>query len=315
MRMPMIAVVGSINLDLVVPVPHHPVPGETVLGGELAEHPGGKGANQAVAAARLGAQVAMVGRVGDDAAGTVLRAALEREGVDVTWVQSEPEFRTGRALIAVDRATGENSIIVSPGANTTLAPEHCAASGTVLRDADVTLLQQEIPAATVEAAARLAGGTVLLNPAPARSTLTMSTTAGRDGLRDLLDMVDILVPNRAELAALVGHDLHDLHAVADAARTLRGPSAVVVTLGADGALLCEEGAVLLVPALAVTPVDTTAAGDAYCGALACAVAEGLPLHEAVRNANAAAALATTRPGAQPSLPTRTEVEKLLGHDF
>lgn len=307
--MPKIAVVGSINLDLVVPVPHHPVPGETVLGGELAEHPGGKGANQAVAAARLGAQVAMVGRVGDDEAGSVLRAALQREGVDVRWVLAEQGFRTGRALIAVDRASGENSIIVSPGANTALAPEHCAASGTVLRDADVTLLQQEIPAATVEAAARLAGGTVLLNPAPARSTLT------RESLRDLLDMVDILVPNRAELAAMVGHDLHDLHAVADAARTLRGPSAVVVTLGADGALLCEEGAVLLVPALAVTPVDTTAAGDAYCGALACAVAEGLPLHEAVRNANATAALATTRPGAQPSLPTRAEVEKLLGHDF
>ncbi|MFC1441735.1 ribokinase [Streptacidiphilus sp. N1-10] len=307
--MPKIAVVGSINLDLVVPVPHHPVPGETVLGGELAEHPGGKGANQAVAAARLGAQVAMVGRVGDDEAGSVLRAALQREGVDVRWVLAEPGFRTGRALIAVDRASGENSIIVSPGANTALAPEHCAASGTVLRDADVTLLQQEIPAATVEAAARLAGGTVLLNPAPARSTMT------RESLRDLLDMVDILVPNRAELAAMVGHELHDLHAVADAARTLRGPSAVVVTLGADGALLCEEGAVLLVPALAVTPVDTTAAGDAYCGALACAVAEGLPLHEAVRNANATAALATTRPGAQPSLPTRAEVEKLLGHDF
>ena len=307
--MPKIAVVGSINLDLVVPVPHHPVPGETVLGGELAEHPGGKGANQAVAAARLGAQVAMVGRVGDDEAGSVLRAALQREGVDVRWVLAEQGFRTGRALIAVDRASGENSIIVSPGANTALAPEHCAASGMVLRDADVTLLQQEIPAATVEAAARLAGGTVLLNPAPARSTLT------RESLRDLLDMVDILVPNRAELAAMVGHDLHDLHAVADAARTLRGPSAVVVTLGADGALLCEEGAVLLVPALAVTPVDTTAAGDAYCGALACAVAEGLPLHEAVRNANATAALATTRPGAQPSLPTRAEVEKLLGHDF
>ncbi|MFC1402399.1 MULTISPECIES: ribokinase [Streptacidiphilus] len=307
--MPKIAVVGSINLDLVVPVPHHPVPGETVLGGELAEHPGGKGANQAVAAARLGAQVAMVGRVGDDEAGSVLRAALQREGVDVRWVLAESGFRTGRALIAVDRASGENSIIVSPGANTALAPEHCAASGTVLRDADVTLLQQEIPAATVEAAARLAGGTVLLNPAPARSTMT------RESLRDLLDMVDILVPNRAELAAMVGHELHDLHAVADAARTLRGPSAVVVTLGADGALLCEEGAVLLVPALAVTPVDTTAAGDAYCGALACAVAEGLPLHEAVRNANATAALATTRPGAQPSLPTRAEVEKLLGHDF
>ncbi|MEY9962991.1 ribokinase [Streptacidiphilus sp. MAP12-16] len=302
--MPMIAVVGSINLDLVVPVPHHPVPGETVLGGDLAEHPGGKGANQAVAAARLGAQVAMVGRVGMDQAGTALRAVLEREGVDVRWVLAEAGVSTGRALIAVDRMTGENSIIVSPGANSALFPEHCAASGAVLRDASVTLLQQEIPAATVEAAARLAGGTVLLNPAPAR-----------DLPAELLDMVDVLVPNRTELAALVGHPLPDLHAVADAARQLRGPAAVVVTLGRDGALLCEEGAVLLVPALEVTPVDTTAAGDAFCGALAYAIAGGSPLHEAVRRANASAALATTLPGAQPSLPTRAEVEKLLGHDF
>ncbi len=308
--MPMIAVVGSINLDLVVPVPHHPVPGETVLGGELAEHPGGKGANQAVAAARLGAQVAMVGRVGADADGVRLRAALEREGVNVRWVLAEQGSRTGRALIAVDRETGENTIVVSPGANTALAPEHCAASGTVLRDASVTVLQQEVPAATVETAARLAGGTVLLNPAPARGN-----QSERSDLRDLLDMVDILVPNRTELAALTGHSLPDLHAVAEAALSLRGPSAVVVTLGEDGALLCEEGAVLLVPAFDVLPVDTTAAGDAFCGALATALAEDRPLHEAVRHANAAAALATTLPGAQPSLPTRSEVEKLLGHSF
>ncbi|MFC1415196.1 ribokinase [Streptacidiphilus cavernicola] len=308
--MPMIAVVGSINLDLVVPVPHHPLPGETVLGGELAEHPGGKGANQAVAAARLGAQVAMVGRVGADADGVRLRAALEREGVNVRWVLAEQGARTGRALIAVDRETGENTIVVSPGANTALAPEHCAASGTVLRDASVTLLQQEVPAATVETAARLAGGTVLLNPAPARED-----QAARADLRDLLDMVDVLVPNRTELAALTGRQLPDLHAVAEAALSLRGPSAVVVTLGEDGALLCEEGAVLLVPAFDVLPVDTTAAGDAFCGALACALAESRPLHEAVRHANAAAALATTLPGAQPSLPTRDEVEKLLGHSF
>jgi ribokinase len=308
--MPKIAVVGSINLDLVVPVPRHPVPGETVLGGELAEHPGGKGANQAVAAARLGAQVAMVGRVGADPDGVRLRAALEREGVSIRWVLVEPGARTGRALVAVDRETGENTIIVSPGANTALASEHCAASGAVLRDASVTLLQQEVPAATVEAAARLSGGTVLLNPAPARDN-----QAARADLRDLLDMVDILVPNRTELAALTGRPLPDLHAVAEAALSLRGPSAVVVTLGGDGALLCEEGAVLVVPAFDVLPVDTTAAGDAFCGALACAIAEGRALHEAVRHANAAAALATTLPGAQPSLPTRSEVEKLLGHSF
>ena len=302
--MPMIAVVGSINLDLVVPVPHHPRPGETVLGGELTEYPGGKGANQAVAAARLGTQVAMVGMVGADRAGERLRAMLEREGVGVDRVLLAPGAASGRALIAVDERTGENSIIVSPGANSALAAEHCAAAGALLRDANVTLLQQEVPVATVEAAARLAAGTVLLNPAPARELSPA-----------LLEMIDVLVPNRQELAALVGHPLPDLHAVADAARTLRGPAAVVVTLGADGALLCEEGAVLVVPPLPVTVVDTTAAGDAFCGALACSLAEGRPLHEAVRRANAAAALAATRHGAQPSLPTRDEVEQLLGERF
>jgi len=304
--MPMIAVVGSVNLDLVVPVPHHPRPGETVLGGALAEHPGGKGANQAVAAARLGAQVAMVAMVGADPVGERLRKALELEGVDVERVLLEQEhgLASGQALIAVDNGSGENSIIVSPGANSALGPEHCAAAGALLRDASVTLLQQEIPGETVEAAARLAAGLVLLNPAPARPLSAA-----------LLEMVDVLLPNREELAALVGEPLPDLHAVADAARTLRGPAAVVVTLGADGALLCEEGAIHLVPALPVTPVDTTAAGDAFCGALAVALAEGRPLHEAVRRANAAAALATTRPGAQPSLPTRAEVERLLTHPF
>jgi ribokinase len=302
--MPMIAVVGSINLDLVVPVPHHPRPGETVLGGALAQYPGGKGGNQAVAAARLGAQVAMVAMVGADAAGRRLRSALEQEGVDVERVLLDETQASGQALIAVDSATGENSIIVSPGANSALAPEHCAAAGALLRDASVTLLQQEVPEETVEAAARLAAGTVLLNPAPARPLSPA-----------VLEMVDVLVPNREELAVLAGTPLPDLHAVADAARTLRGPAAVLVTLGGDGALLCEQGSVHLVPPLPVTPLDTTAAGDAFCAALAVALAEGRPLHEAARRANAAAALTTTRPGAQPSLPTRAEVEKLLAHAF
>jgi ribokinase len=299
--MPKIAVVGSINLDLVVPVPKHPRPGETVLGGDLAEHPGGKGANQAVAAARLGASVAMLGRVGADDAGARLRRVLDLEGVDTTRVLPVDGLPTGRARVAVDHTTGENSIIVSPGANTALSPEHCASEGALLRDATVTLLQQEVPAETVAAAARLAGGTVLLNPAPARE-LSL----------DLLHMVDLLVPNREELATLVGHPLPDLHAVADAARQLRGPAAVVVTLGAEGALLCEDGAVAFVPPHPVTPLDTTAAGDAFCGALACALVDGHGLHEAVRRANVAAALSTTLPGAQPSLPTRSEVAHVLG---
>jgi len=318
----MIAVVGSLNLDLVVPVPHHPVPGETVLGGTIARHPGGKGGNQAVAAARLsggggateagagadgagpaGARrrpVTMIARVGQDAEGALLRAALAAESVDIGRVLPTAGAVTGQAMITVERGSGENAIVVSPGANELLAAEDCAAAGTVLRDARVTLLQQEVPPETVDAAARLAGGTVVLNPAPARPLG-----------EDLLHMVDVLVPNRAELEALVGAELPDQHAVADAARRLRGPASVVVTLGAEGALLVEDGAVLYVPPTPVRAVDTTAAGDAFCGALAVALDEGQALHEAVRMACAAGALAATRPGAQPSLPTREEVERLL----
>ncbi|WP_042372049.1 PfkB family carbohydrate kinase, partial [Streptacidiphilus neutrinimicus] len=233
--------------------------------------------------------------------GARLRRVLDLEGVDTTRVLPVEGLPTGRALIAVDHTTGENSIIVSPGANTALSPEHCASEGVLLRDATVTLLQHEVPPETVAAAARLAGGTVLLNPAPARELAL-----------DLLHMVDILVPNREELASLVGHDLPDLHAVADAARQLRGPAAVVVTLGREGALLCEDGAVAFVPPHPVTPLDTTAAGDAFCGALACGLIDGHGLHEAVRRANVAAALSTTLAGAQPSLPTRSEVAHALG---
>ena len=298
----MIAVVGSLNLDLVVPVPRHPVPGQTVLGGDLAQHCGGKGGNQAVAVARLGRPVAMVGRVGADDAGRVLMDALAAQGVDTGRVLRTPDVPSGRALIAVDPAA-ENTIIVSPGANARLSPADCEAARGTLAAAKVTVLQQEVPHEANEAAARLAGGLVLVNPAPVRA-----------GGNPLPSRADVLLPNRSELAALLGlapDALTEAEDVARAARGLRGAGAVLVTLGADGALLVEGGHSVLIRPFRVAAVDTTAAGDCFCGALACALADGETLEKAARFAAAAAALSTTRPGAQPSLPTRDEVEEFL----
>ncbi|WP_073945969.1 ribokinase [Streptomyces kebangsaanensis] len=295
----MIAVVGSLNLDLVTPVPRHPVPGETVLGGDIAEHPGGKGANQAVAAARLGGQVAMIGRVGEDDAADVMAAAVRAEGVDTAHLLRTPGVPTGRALIAVDPA-GENSIIVSPGANFRLTAADCRSAAEVLGRAKVTVLQQEVPDEANHAAAELAGGIVVHNPAPA--------VAGAVPPR----RVDVLVPNRTELAALAGTSVpRTIDEVVAAAGKLSGAGAVVVTLGGDGVLLVEGTARLHIPAFTVEPVDTTAAGDCFCGALAVALAEGHTLEQAARWACAAAALSTTRAGAQPSLPRRDEVEAFL----
>ncbi|MFD6426248.1 ribokinase [Streptomyces sp. NPDC060198] len=294
-----IAVVGSLNLDLVAPVPRHPVPGETVLGGDIAQHPGGKGANQAVAVARLGAEVSFVGRVGDDDAGQVMTGAVGGQGVDITHVRTTAGTATGRAMIAVSPA-GENTIIVSPGANSRLGAADCEAAADVLHRAAVTVLQQEVPDEANHAAARLAGGTVLYNPAP----VTPGTTPP--------PYVDLLVPNRTELAALTGTAVpRTTDEVVAAARRLRGAGAVVVTLGGDGVLLLEGTAHLHLPAFRVDPKDTTAAGDCFCGALAVGLSEGRSLAEAARWASAAAALSTTRAGAQSSLPVRDEVEEFL----
>lgn len=295
----MIAVVGSLNLDLVAPVPHHPVPGETVLGGDIAQHPGGKGANQAVAAARLGAEVAFVGRVGDDDAADILVDAARDHGVDTTHILRTPQVPTGRALIAVN-PSGENSIIVSPGANSRLTAADCEAAAQRLADAKVTVLQQEVPDAANHAAARLAGGLVLYNPAPAVEGAVPPP------------QVDLLVPNRTELAALTGTpEAETVEEITAAARKLTGAGAVVVTLGGDGVLLLEGTARLHIPAFPVTPTDTTGAGDSFCGALAVALAEGRTLEQAARWACAAAAISTTRTGAQPSSAGRDEVDAFL----
>jgi len=296
---PNVVVLGSANLDIVVPVPHHPATGETVLGGHHDRIPGGKGANQAVAAARLGARVAMVGRVGSDDAGGTLRAALQEAGVDCRHLAVDGQAASGLALIGVDRS-GDNTIIVSPGANGRVGPDDVVAAAPLLASAAVTLVQLEVPAMAVEAALAASGGTVVLNPAPA-SLLSAA----------LLERVDVLVPNRIELAQLAGSAEADgLAAVEEMARGLPVPT-VVVTLGADGALLVAGGDAVVLPAPPVEAVDTTGAGDAFCGAIAEALARGVAIDEATARAVHAGSLATTRRGAQPSLPTGAQVNASL----
>jgi ribokinase len=282
-----IAVVGSINLDLVVAVDRHPAPGETVVGGDCRQLPGGKGANQAVAAARLGAEVAMVGRVGADAQGAWLREGLWTEGVQVEYVREDRQAPTGVAMIAVD-ARGENTIVVSPGANARVDARDVAAAREVVGGAEVVLVQHEVPPEAVAAAIATASGTVVLNPAPARG---------------LAAPVDVLVPNRGELETLAGGRGDPV----TLARSIAAAGAVVVTLGAEGAVVVEGDRAERVRAPHVEAVDSTGAGDAFCGALAEAMAGGATVVEAARWAVRVAAVSVTRPGAQGGLPRREDV--------
>jgi len=302
MTTPEITVVGSANLDMVVDVAHVPLVGETVLGGDLRRIAGGKGANQAVAAARLGRRVAMVGRVGDDEGGEILRGALDADGVDTSALTTTPATPNGVALIAVD-ADGDNAIVVSPGANGRVNAADVAAAGEVISEAEVVLLQLEIPIDAVTAAAVAATGTVVLNPAPAPDEPLPSA---------LLEAVDILVPNQTELATLTGHNGAVDASIATALARSLPAKAVVVTLGAEGALVVTDDLSEHVIAPTVRPVDTTAAGDSFCGAVADALVRGESLVDAVHWAVRVGAATTLRPGAQPSLPTPSEVDQLLG---
>jgi ribokinase len=297
-----VVVVGSSNTDLVVKVPHLPTPGETVLGGEFFTAPGGKGANQAVAAARLGAEVTLVARIGQDVFGDRALAGFEEEGLITRYITVDPESASGVALILVDER-GENSIAVAPGANSGLSPAIVQQAQETIKEVEVLVLQLETPTETVLAAAKIAhqgGVRVILNPAPAPSEPLPS---------ELLECIDILTPNESEARMLAGKQGE----VEEAARQLtrQGVGAVVVTLGARGALIVTPDYEQLVPGFEVDAIDTTAAGDAFNGGLAVALAEDKPLADAVQFANGCGALATTRLGAQPSLPTRDEVEVLL----
>lgn len=290
-----IAVVGSLNLDISVVVPSLPLPGETVLGGDALWNGGGKGANQAVAAAKLGRRVAMIGAVGDDSAGTDLLTGLTGHGVDVGEVAVLADTPSGLAMIVVDEQA-ENSIVVSPGANNRVGADQINASA-ALRDAAIVLVQYEIPAEAVNTVAERAAGRLVVNPAPARATSEAVLAAAR-----------AIVPNRGELALLVGAaEASSTDELVDQARALGCGGAVVITLGSAGALIVESDAVLEIPARSVTAIDTTAAGDSFCGALADALVDNATLRDAVSWATKAAALTVTRRGAQVSLPTRNEI--------
>lgn len=299
--MPDILVIGSMNADLVVRTPRFPAPGETISGQDLAIIPGGKGANQAVAAARQGAKVSMVGRVGTDSFGPTLTKNLQNNNVDITHVGIDSDA-TGTAIIVVD-AAGQNSIVLSPGANARVMPDDV--DSVPFQDGDILLLQFEIPLETVIHAANVAqknGLRVILNPAPAQPIPDL-----------LLSDIDILVPNEGELQLLTDMPVNDVDSVISAAKTLlaKGVGTVIVTLGSNGALLVSNELVTHIPAFEIDVVDTTAAGDAFIGGLAAALLSGKPLEEAVRYGNASGALATTKFGAQPSLPTAKEVENML----
>jgi len=300
-----VVVVGSLNIDLVVRTKALPRPGETIIASQLQAIPGGKGANQAVAAARLGAHVSLIGRVGADAYGEQLRQAISQEGVEVSGVLREEGTSTGLALIVVEDS-GQNMIVVVSGANARLAPADINAAATVIAEHDVLLLQLETPMQTVARAAEVAhrhGLKTILNPSPACNLPD-----------ELWPLVDVLVANESEAGLLAGVPIRSQEDAERAAIDLarRGACAVVITLGKHGALAIDGASLSLLPAFDVPVVDTTAAGDAFVAGLAVALVEGRALADAVRWGNAAGALACTRMGAQPSLPSRVELLSLLG---
>ena len=300
----MIVVIGSINMDLVLRVPRMPLPGETLTGGAFQTIAGGKGANQAVACARLGrGAVAMIGCLGDDAFGMTLRAALVADGIDVSHVTTLPGVASGIASILVD-ANGQNSIVIAGGANDLLTPAHIDAALPLLARASVVVLQLETPLATVQHAIAVAHGlgkTVVLNPAPAASLPAA-----------VLAQVDYLIPNEIEAAMLLGAATSGIDDafVATGAAALRaaGCRNVLVTLGAKGVYAALEDGNRDFPARAVTAVDTTAAGDTFIGGFVAALASGADPAAAIDLGQRAAAIGVTRPGAQTSIPYLRELE-------
>ncbi len=300
-----IVVFGSINMDLVVRAPHIPQPGETILGHDFVTVPGGKGANQAVAAARLGAPTRLVGAVGTDAFAEPLRHSLQSNGVDITAV-TVIAGASGVALITVDDAS-ENSIVVASGANMAIDHGILDTVAVALAGADTLLLQLEIPLELVIAAAHMArtrGVRVILDPAPAPATNLPD---------DLLKHVDIITPNESETAIICGIRPDDDFACAQAAQALlqRGVGAVLIKRGAHGAYWCDPRQELLVPPVKVHAIDTVAAGDCYNGALAFALGQSPDIATAMRFAGASAAISVTRRGAQQSMPYHAEVVQLL----
>jgi ribokinase len=302
---PVIVVVGSVNMDLVVRAGRMPAPGETVLGRGFVSSPGGKGANQAVAVARLGGRCRLLGRVGEDAFGRALVSHMKAEGIDCGDLLVSPDAPTGVAMIIVD-SKGENAIVVAGGANRRLTPDDIFDHADLFKAASIVLLQLELPLPTVRAAigvARRHGCKVILDPAPAPASMP-----------EELMQVDVISPNVTEAEVLTGTKAVEERVDKRVASELvaRGASAAVLKLGSRGSLVVmADGHFYRVPAYKVRVVDTTAAGDAFTAAFAVAIADGQSYHEAAKFANAAGALACTRLGAQTAMPTLGEVRLLM----
>lgn len=308
MRPPRILVVGSSNTDMIIKSGRIPRPGETVTGGVYTTAAGGKGANQAVAASRAGAQVTLVARIGQDDLGANALQGFVREGIDVQYIIQDSEAASGVAFIVVDEA-GENCITVAPGANSRLAADDVRRAASVFADIDMVLIQLETPLPAVAetvALARQRNVPVILNPAP----------VPRQPLPDsLMQQIDILTPNEWEAQALTGISVKDLGSAERAADRLHrsGTDMVIITMGAGGAYISGKEYSGLSRAFPVAAVDTTAAGDVFNAALAVGLSEKRPLAEAVRFAHAAAAISVSRLGAQPSAPRRSEIEEFLAN--
>jgi ribokinase len=303
-KRPKVTVLGSLNMDISVTVPLLPAPGATVLGSAAQFTPGGKGANQAVAAARLGADVRMVGCVGDDDFGRQLLAALRTEGIDADAVRTVASVPSGLAMIAVDEA-GENLIIVAPGANHQVGPDDVAK--TAANDGDILVLSAEIPAPAIAQALAQTHGRKILNLAPAPENAAELVAAAGERL-------DWLVVNESEAAAVLGRPVRGLASAAKAATELiaKGPRHAVVTAGAHGAALAGPDGAHTIEGFKVTAVDTVGAGDTFVGALAVALAAGVPPPQALRSATAAGATAVTRPGAQTAMPRPADILAATG---
>ena len=296
--------VGSINMDLVIRCDHLPVPGETITAQSSLEIPGGKGANQSVAAARAGGEVSMLGRVGDDSMANRLLENLQQQGVKTETVLRTAQCPSGIAVVAVE-ASGENAIMVVPGANGRVSVEDIDAAEAMLRNATILLLQLEIPIATVLrliAIAKEAGIPVILDPAPMPRSLPI------EALR-----VDLICPNESEASAIVGYDVTNVESAERACNDLVGLGVrrAIVTLADKGAVIHDGSRTNWIEPFEIEPVDTTAAGDAFAGALAVELADGKPLLDSARFASAGGAIAATRLGAQGAMPTRQEIEQLV----
>ncbi|WP_455634126.1 ribokinase [Parabacteroides sp.] len=301
-----ILVVGSSNTDMVIKTNHLPRPGETVLGGTFFMNPGGKGANQAVAVARLGGQVAFVCKTGSDIFGHQSQQLLEEEGIDTSYIFSDTKNPSGVALITLD-AHAENCIVVASGANANLLPSDLAKAEEAIEKADLILMQLEIPMETVEYVARIAAGKgkmVILNPAPAPSAPLSE---------ELIKSLFLITPNETEAELITGRKITDIETTKDVARLIRdkGAKNVIITLGSKGALVCTDILCEMIPAFKVEAVDTTAAGDVFNGALCVALSEGRGWVEAIRFACKASAISVTRVGAQSSAPYRAEVDTFI----